>query len=140
MRKILLLPALLAIGLVSACSDAPEAPTTSGDNEAEVPAEPEAPAVAAFYVGTWAADPAWCGDQSEGFPIEIESERFLGRENICDMSEIADTPEGGWTARLTCQSEGMIDTERLSLAPVGEQLAITYPDRDDTATLFTRCD
>ncbi|SDG83034.1 hypothetical protein [Pelagibacterium luteolum] len=132
--RLLVLSALIATAsLLSACSDETETETPRVD-------ETTAEATPAFYVGTWAADTAWCTGQGEGFPITIEADRFLGRENTCDMTAITDTPEGGWTAQLSCESEGMSTSESLMLSPVGDQLAITWPDRAAESTVFSRCE
>ncbi|RDE10306.1 hypothetical protein [Pelagibacterium lacus] len=122
-----LLSALLALPLLAACGD------TAPQSDASQPAD-------AFYVGVWAADPAWCTDQSEGFPITIEADRFLGRENTCDMSAITTTPEDGWTAALSCIAEGTTIEEPVVFSPAGDQLAIIWPDRGPDATLFSRCE
>lgn len=123
---------LLAIAMLAACSDSTETlPAPVGQEEQ---AEPPA------YVGTWAFDPAWCTEQANGFPVTITETRFEGSENSCEMSAIAITPEGAWTARLTCQSAGEIIEEGFVMTPVGDQLALTWPDRGPEATLFTRCE
>lgn len=124
--------ALIALALLAACSESTEnLPAPAGQAESDVP-----PA----YVGTWAFDPVWCTDQTEGFPVTIAENRFEGRENTCEMSGVALTPEGAWSARLTCQAEGEIVEEAFVMIPVGEQLALTWPDRGPEATLFTRCE
>lgn len=130
LRTDLALVLILATALAG-CSDSADAPS-----ESEPVAEPEP---AAFYVGRWAADRVWCTDQSEGFPITITETRFEGRENICDMSEIEDTPEGGVTAQLSCQAPGETIEEPIVFAPAGDQIAISYPDRGGDPILFSRC-
>lgn len=133
MRPLFILP---LVACLAACSgDAPASSETETSAEA-VDIEETPP----FFVGRWAADPLWCTDQTNGFPITIAAARFEGRENICEMDAVTDTPEGGWTADLTCQSEGMTVEEPINFSPVGDQLAITWPDRDTETTLFTRCE
>lgn len=124
--------------LLAACSDTTEAPPSANDAaEVKTPVEPTPPPA---YVGTWAFDPAWCTDQTNGFPVTISETRFEGRENICEMNNVTITPEGGWTADLTCTAEGTTNEERLAMTPIGEQLALTWLDRPEPeATLFTRC-
>ncbi|HWJ88326.1 MAG TPA: hypothetical protein VNS12_09670 [Pelagibacterium sp.] len=119
-------------GLLAACSETPQAPSPATS-------EGESPEPTPFYVGRWAADPVWCTDQSEGFPITITPTRFEGRENICEMSNIAPTPEGGATADLTCQAEGETVREPILFSQAGADIAITWPDRGPDATLFSRC-
>ncbi|WP_421951742.1 hypothetical protein [Pelagibacterium sp.] len=138
-RQLIPFCALMLTAVLAACSDgeAPQASAQAGDSEAAGGPSPEP---APFYVGQWAADPVWCTDQSEGFPITITPARFEGRENICDMTEIETTPEGGATAQLACQSEGETIREPISFAQAGEQIAIVWPDRGTEATLFSRCE
>lgn len=119
-------------GLLAACSETPQAP-------APATSESESPEPTPFYVGRWAPDPVWCTDQSEGFPITITPTRFEGRENICEMSNIASTPEGGATADLTCQAEGETVRESILFSQAGADIAITWPDRTPDATVFSRC-
>lgn len=127
---------LFALALASslaACSDSSETPSQADTATAS-------PEPAPFYVGEWAADPAWCTDQSEGFPITITETEFNGRENVCDMSEIEPTPEGGITAQLSCTAEGDTVEEPISIAQAGEDIAVTWPDRGTEATIFSRCE
>lgn len=126
--------ALIALcALLAACAGDGAGGTTASDDTAPVEES------AAFYVGQWAADPVWCTDQTEGFPITITADRFEGRENSCAMETIADTPEGGWRADLVCVAEGATNAETIVLSPVGDQLAIAWPERAAEATLFSRC-
>lgn len=132
MRALISLPAaLLLSSAVAACSD-------EGANPAQAPQEPQVEEQA-FYVGEWAADPTWCTDQSEGFPITITADQFRGRENICEITEVTETPEGGWSAQLSCVSEGTTTQEPIVFSPAGEQLAITWPEREAEPTLFSSC-
>ena len=119
--------ALALTATLAACSEseAPQADAEASDSEAAAEPSPEP---APFYVGQWAADPVWCTDQTEGFPITITESRFEGRENIC-----------GATAQLACQSEGETIQEPISFAQAGEQIAIVWPDRGTEATLFSPC-
>lgn len=132
MRKTLILALALAT-VVAGCSDTSESP------QAEASEETSSPEPAPFYVGEWAADPVWCTDQTNGFPITITATQFQGRENVCEMSEIEPTPEGGATAQLSCIAEGTTIEEPIIYSPAGEDLAITWPDRGPEATLFSRC-
>lgn len=125
--------ALALAASLAACSDSSETPS-------QADAAAASPEPAPFYVGEWAADPAWCTDQSEGFPITITKTEFNGRENVCDMSEIEPTPEGGITAQLSCTAEGDTVEEPISIAQAGEDIAVTWPDRSTEATIFSRCE
>ena len=140
MRRHLIPFCALALTLVLAACSENETPQTGADaSDSEAMTEPS-PEPAPFYVGQWAADPVWCTDQSEGFPITITAAQFEGRENICEMAEIEATPEGGATAQLTCQSEGETIEESITFAQAGAQIAIVWPDRGTEATLFSRCE
>ncbi|QJR18381.1 hypothetical protein [Pelagibacterium halotolerans] len=138
-RYLTALCALALTATLAACSEgeAPEAVAEAGTADASDAPSPEP---APFYVGQWAADPVWCTDQTDGFPIIITEARFEGRENICEMADIETTPEGGATARLTCQSEGETIEEPITFAQAGDQIAIVWPDRGTEATLFSRCE
>lgn len=138
-RLLTALSALALAATLAACAgdDAPEADAEAGETEAMAEPSPEP---APFYVGQWAADPVWCNDQTDGFPITITEDRFEGRENICEMATIQSTPEGGATAQLTCQSEGETTQEPITFAQAGDQIAIVWPDRGTEATLFSRCE
>ena len=126
--------ALILAAALAGCGD------TGSEASPAAEAEAPSPEPAPFYVGRWAADPVWCTDQTNGFPITIAETRFEGRENVCDMDGIADTPEGGVTAQLTCQSEGEVIEEPIVFSPAGADIVITWPDRGTETTTFSRCD
>jgi hypothetical protein len=130
--------ALALTAVLAACSES-ETPQANAEANGEAITVPS-PEPAPFYVGQWAADPTWCTDQTDGFPITITETAFHGRENICEMTAIATTPEGGATAQLTCQSEGQASAEPIGFAQAGGQIAIIWPDRGTEATLFSRCE
>jgi|TARA_A100001391_G_scaffold166430_1_gene126527 hypothetical protein len=85
--------ALALTAALAACSES-EAPQTGADASDSEAVTGSSPEPAPFYVGQWAADPVWCTDQSEGFPITITAAQFEGRENICEMAAIEATPRG----------------------------------------------
>lgn len=124
--------ALVLAAAIAGCSDSTDA--TSG-SEPAAGAEAPSPEPAAFYVGRWAADPVWCTDQSEGFPITITETRFEGRENICEMSGMEETPEGGVTAQLSCQSLGETVEEPIAFAPPASR----SPSPTPTAAVSRSC-
>lgn len=125
---------------------APAACEPAAPPEAPPPAEPasEQPAavqgeVEPTFVGRWAADPAWCrNDSGAERPIRLTLRRFEGYENVCDVRALM-RDDTGWEATLACEAEGARTTERLRLQPVGDHLMITWRDRDDAEVLFTRC-
>ncbi|SFZ82179.1 hypothetical protein SAMN02983003_0923 [Devosia enhydra] len=96
-----------------------------------------------FLWGQWAADLAWCRDQTNGSPITITSERFEGAENDCAMSGVTDNGDGSYSTSLACQGEGQQTTEPLVMTPIfspsGEGLVLRYPDRGGEATTLYRC-
>lgn len=126
--------ALTVAAALAGCSDNAETPEATAAEETTPSPEP-----APFYVGQWAADPVWCTDQTDGFPITITETRFEGRENVCEMTAIEPTPEGGATAQLSCIAEGETIEEPIVFAQAGEDIAITWPDRGTEPTLFSRC-
>ncbi len=137
-------PHLLALALpllLAACQSQPasEAPPANPP-AAEAPAQPAAPADAetAPLFGSWAVDPANCGT-----PITISATRFEGAENLCDITSLEASGDG-FTASLTCTSQGQTSSEKISMTPLfgpqGEGIRLQYVDRGgDPVTVF-RCD
>ncbi len=141
---VLCLPLLLA-----ACDQppAPSADTTASEQPAETapvtPATPVAQPDTAPLFGTWAANLAWCRGEGDGFPITISATRFEGRENSCDITELAGNGDGTFTATLACTGEGESVTERVSMEPIfgptGEGIRLNYLDRGGDPVLVFRC-
>lgn len=151
MRRLLLAVSLPL--LLTACDQPPTQPAAESEPAAATPAveqpaepapEPQAEADKAPLFGVWAADLSWCGGEGEGFPITISATRFEGRENTCDITELADNGDGTFTASLACTSEGQSTNENVVMEPIfgptGEGLRLTYVDRGgEPATVF-RCE
>ncbi|WP_417582326.1 hypothetical protein [Pelagibacterium sp.] len=138
-RNLFAICALTLTASLAACADSDGSGAGEDANSPSVQTAPS-PEPAPFYVGQWAADRTWCSDQSEGFPVTITETAFEGREHICEMTDIEATPEGGATAQLSCQFEGMTSLEPIVFAQAGDQIAIVWPDRDEEATVFSRCE
>lgn len=149
MRRHLLVLALPI--LLAACGQNTPEPAAQAEPAIEVPAV-EVPAVAAPEAapapvadadtaplfGTWAGDPANCE-----FPIEISATSFEGAENICEITSLADNGDGSFTAALTCDSQGEVNSESIVMTPLfgptGEGIRLNYVDRGgDPVTVF-RC-
>lgn len=93
----------------------------------------------ANFVGIWAADPAWCANPTgPQRPIRVSATRFEGYENLCEITSVTEAPNA-YVVGVACQSEGTTTNERLSLAATATTLRITWLDRDQTSTEFTRC-
>ena len=96
-----------------------------------------------FLWGEWAADLAWCRDQTNGSPITLTSERFEGAENDCAVSGVTDNGDGTYATTLACQGEGQSVSEPLVMTPIfapsGEGLVLQYPDRGSERTTLYRC-
>lgn len=137
--------ASLAALLAAACGEpAVNPPTEPADPipSAEAPAD-KAQGVpgtgAANFIGRWASDPAWCANpQAERRPIEITPTRFEGYENSCAIQEVTEA-DGGYNARLICESEGTSSSERARFVVDGQNLTITYPDRGGAPVRLTKC-
>lgn len=96
-----------------------------------------------FLWGTWAANLAWCTDQTNGSPITISEDRFEGAENVCDITSLTDSGDGSYAAQMSCQGEGQTISETIAMtpifAPTGEGLVLQYPDRGTERTTLYRC-
>lgn len=147
--KTAILPALGLCAALAACGpgsvnppDEPAEPIQTP--EAMIPA-PNASGESAFaggpksFVGTWAADLAWCErPQGERRPIVITPMRFEGYENSCAIASIDETG-GGYDARLACRSEGAQREERVRMSVSGDVLNLIYLDRDGAQVKLGRC-
>ena len=146
MRRLVLalsLPLFLAACDQPPKQPAPEAATPAANTAEAAPATPAPAPDTAPLFGIWAADLSWCAGDGEGFPITITETRFEGRENSCDITELADSGDGAFTATLACSSEGQSTTEKVAMEPIfgpaGEGIRLNYLDRGgDPVTVF-RC-
>ncbi|MDZ4363817.1 hypothetical protein, partial [Brevundimonas sp.] len=85
------------------------------------------------------ADVAWCPNTNgDTQPITITPTRFIGYENSCDIADVTQT-SGAYQATLRCQSEGTTSTERVRMAVQGQNLSLTYVDRDNATVQLTKC-
>lgn len=121
--------------LVSAC-DRP--PGEIGPDPASAPLETGP--VPAALVGKWAADPAWCAnDTGPERPVEITTSQFQGYENSCAVVAVTEDAEG-FVAELRCQAEGQIVQERTRWQVSGQVLTQSWPDDTVSGSVqFTRC-
>lgn len=137
--------ALPLILLLAACGQ--EAEPTDTAQDPSVPAVVEEPSISASmpgagptsFVGRWAADVAWCPNTNgDTQPITITPTQFIGYENRCDIADVTQT-SGAYQATLRCQSEGTTSTERVRMAVQGQNLSLTYVDRDNATVQLTKC-
>ena len=115
---------------------------TTGSISSTVPNT--APVDGSAIIGRWAADPAWCADETAGAAVAISESRFeAGLEGGCDIVELIDGGDGSVTATLSCGGDsaenGGLETELLRLIPQGETLKLDYLARDEPETTLTRC-
>jgi hypothetical protein len=91
------------------------------------------------FVGRWTANPAWCANtQGPERPIEITTTRFEGYENSCGILSIHQVADG-YQAALACASEGQTSTERVRLAVQGENMRLTWLNRNNAVISLARC-
>jgi hypothetical protein len=111
--------------LLTACGDEGPIAETA---DASPPVVETEPGVGEIY-GRWAAEAEWCMNAPDN-TILIRDGRFEGKENSCEMSQPERNGEG-WLVNLDCRTAGMETDERVRLTPQGEELRITYIDRQD---------
>ncbi|RZJ19655.1 MAG: hypothetical protein EON91_00025 [Brevundimonas sp.] len=142
--------ALLLMAGLAACGREPvNPPTEPAAPVAETPGEPLPPQPGltptvpgtgpASFVGRWAADAAWCAaPKGAERPIEITPQRFEGYENSCAIDAINQTA-GAYDATLTCQSEGGTRRERVRMAASGQNMTLTWLNRQGAQVSLTKC-
>lgn len=139
---------LVGAAAVAACGpgdpNPPTRPAAPVDTpEATAPATGRGPVVPGTgptsFVGRWAADVSWC-PRSTGpqRPIEITTTRFEGYENSCAIASV-DQITGGYEAALSCTSEGLTTSERVRMEVSGQNMRLTWPERDGAVVQLTRC-
>ncbi|QLQ12191.1 MAG: hypothetical protein HZY74_01300 [Brevundimonas sp.] len=134
MRTVVLTAILVAL---AACDRSPS--SASAAPEASEPTA-QTGTVPTALVGKWAADPAWCPNETgETRPIEITATRFEGYENSCAVVAVTEQA-GAYVAELSCQAEGQTVTERTRWTLSGQVLTQSWPsDHPAGAVQFTRC-
>ena len=150
MRPTRVFVALTLVALLAACNQsAPPPPSEAGTPTTPAaqapavttPAESASttPAAAAPLFGSWAADLRECATSA----VQISATRFVGAENQCDVTALADNGDGTFTAGLACTSQGQSASERIRMTPVfaptGEGVTLRYLDRGDTEVTLLRC-
>lgn len=89
--------------------------------------------------GTWALDPANCGDQV----LKISKTRFDGPGSGCEITNFTDNGDGTYTAAMTCTANGQSAAEKVQMtpifAPTGEGIALVYLDRKNLTSEVFRC-
>ena len=146
MKHALLIAPAAAVLMLAACGEQTNPPTEPADPVTEAPTvNPTAPIQPGqgpdSFVGTWAAEEAWCGNTSattDQVPIRITAERFEGYENRCDITAIEQTGDS-YDASLSCEAEGMTSQETVNMRVVEDRLTLTYADRGGEPVEFVRC-
>lgn len=91
-----------------------------------------APDAAPAYVGTWAADPAYCANlpQSDNGPEIIDPDAVYGWEYSCDISRVDPVDFGqSWQVRLDCLDAGFTETwDEMWFITVDDQMLRIGPD------------
>lgn len=135
-----------AVLMLVACGEPTNAPTEPAEAVTEAPTiNPTAPVRPGegpdSFVGTWAADEAWCGNTAaitDQVPIRISAQRFEGYENRCDITAIEQKADS-YDASLSCESEGMTSREMVNMRVVGDRLTLTWADRGGEPVQLVRC-
>ena len=143
-HALLSIAAPLALALAACGEPAVNPPTEPADPIPSAP-PPETPTPgvpgvgAANFIGSWAANVAWCANpQGAQRPIEITPTRFEGYENSCAMSEVTEA-DGGYNVRLTCQAEGTTSSEQARFVVEGQSMTLTWPERGGEPIRLTKC-
>ena len=146
MKHALLIAPAAAVLLLAACGDQTNPPTEPAAPVTEAPmVNPTAPIQPGegpeSFVGTWAAQEAWCENTSattDQVPIRISAERFEGYENRCDITAIEQAGDS-YDASLSCEAEGMTSQETVNMRVIGDRLTLTWADRGIEAVQLVRC-
>lgn len=117
----------------------PDAPAPAEAEELAPPPETGAPSAAApAFVGTWAANPAWCGNTSgPERPIVVTQTAFRGYENICEITELQPADDE-WTATFVCTAEGSTTRQPVGIEADADELEITWVE-DGRSVEWRRC-
>ena len=146
MKYALLIAPAAAVLMLAACGEQTNPPTEPAEAVTEAPTvNPTAPIQPGegpeSFVGTWAAQAAWCDNTSattDQVPIRITAERFEGYENRCDITAIEQTGDS-YDASLACEAEGMTSRETVNMRVVEDRLTLTYADRGGEPVQLVRC-
>ena len=148
MKHVLLIApaAAAAVLMLAACGEEGNPPTEPAEPPTDAPTIDPTVAIQPgqgpdSFVGTWAADEAWCGNTSattDQVPIRITAERFEGYENRCDITAIEQTGDS-YDAHLSCEAEGMTSRETVNMRAVGDTLTLTWADRGGEPVRLVRC-
>lgn len=128
--------------LLAACDQSPSPPQSDAQAESAAqlaaPVEPAPNVDLAPLLGRWAADLRACDT-----PIVISETRFEGAENVCDITEFAESGDGAFTVSMTCTGEGQTVSERIAMTPIfgptGEGIRLDYLDRGGEPVAVFRC-
>ena len=145
MRKALLIAPAAAL-MLAACGEPANAPTEPARPVTAAPSvNPTTPIRPGqgpeSFVGTWAANAAWCGNSpatTDQVPIRITAERFEGYENRCDITAIEQRGDS-YDASLACEAEGMTSRETVNMRVSADRLTLIHADRDGEPVQLVRC-
>lgn len=98
-------------------------------------------ATAAEWEGSWAADPAWCGEGAgDGSAIRITTDEMQGLGNVCEITNVSPLGTGrSWRFDLKCSGEGTPyrASELIMLTRDGELVRYT---EDDILVRMSSCE
>ncbi|MFN3816843.1 hypothetical protein [Brevundimonas sp.] len=131
---------------LTACGERTNPPTEPAEPVTEAPTiNPTVPIQPGqgpeTFVGTWAAQAAWCGNTAattDQVPVRITAERFEGYENRCDITAIQQRGDS-YDASLACEAEGMTSREQVNMRVVADRLTLTWADRSGEPVQLVRC-
>lgn len=147
MRPLLIPAAALILTACQPANDAdpgempPAAPPPAHSGElSPPPSDPGTPPTTTpAFVGSWAADAAWCSNTSgPERPIVITETEFRGYENTCQITELQPVDGDEWTATFVCQAEGTTTSQPVRLEADADELELTWV-QDGRSVEWRRC-
>lgn len=141
MKALLIPTAALMLAACQPAGDAdpgelpPDAPPPADSADLAPPPEPGGDLA---FVGSWAADPAWCSNTTgPERPVVITETEFRGYENTCQITGLQPA-DGGWTATFVCQAEGTTTSEPVGIEADTDTLELTWIDQGQSVE-WRRC-
>lgn len=104
----------------------------------EIPATDGPGMVPEDVFGRWASSSSEC-TAAAGPPVTISSSRYQGIDASCEINELVDNGDG-FTASMSCESDGASEAQLLKLTPDGDTLTLNWVARDLPELSLVRCE